>query len=319
MPGPGELLLRVTAVGLCGSDRHWYEEGSIGELPLTAPLVPGHEIVARVAEGPRMGERVAVDPASPCGRCQLCADGRGRLCEDLRFAGHPPVDGALRTWLAWPAQRCHPLPDSISDPEGVLLEVLGIALHALDLAGHSVDTAAPGPRDRLRAGVYGVGPVGLMVVAALRAAGIGEIVATDPLPHRLAAAGIAGATRLVHIAGVQDPAASVPVDIAFECAGEDAALDTALRALRPGGRVVLLGIPTTERTAFPAAVSRRKELSLQLCRRMEGEDLPRAIDLVASGRVDLRPFVSHRFPLDEAHEAFRALSERVGLKVVIEP
>jgi L-iditol 2-dehydrogenase len=230
--------------------------------------------------------------------------------------------------MAWPSDRLHPLAESIGDAEGALLEVLGIALHALDLAGLPVEgpsrelgssSAASAPRSDLRAGVYGAGPVGLMVVAALRVAGIDEIVASDPLEHRLDAAQIAGATEFVLVAGPHDPAADVAVDVAFECAGEDSALDTAVRAVRPGGRVVLVGIPATERSGFPAAVARRKELTLQLSRRMEADDLPRAIDLVATGRIELAPFVSHRFALDEADEAFGVLAGRSGLKVVIEP
>ena len=327
-PGPREVLLDVLAVGLCGSDRHWYEDGAIGEVPLMAPLVLGHEIVARIAAGPRRGERVVVDPADPCGSCDVCRSGRGRLCPHVRFAGHAPYDGGLRTQMAWPSDRLHPLAESIGDAEGTLLEVLGIALHALDLAGLPVEGpwrepgssgAASVPRSGLRAGVYGAGPVGLMVVAALRVAGIDEIVASDPLGHRLDAAQIAGATEVVLVAGPHDPAADVAVDVAFECAGEDSALDTAVRAVRPGGRVVLVGIPATERSGFPAAIARRKELTLQLSRRMEADDLPRAIDLVATGRIELPPFVSHRFAIDEADEAFRVLADRSGLKVVIEP
>jgi L-iditol 2-dehydrogenase len=328
LPGPGEELLDVLAVGLCGSDRHWYEDGAIGEVRLAEPVVLGHEIVARIAAGPRRGERVAVDPADPCGTCDICRSGRGRLCPAVRFAGHAPDDGGLLTQMAWPSDRLHPLPESIGDAEGTLLEVLGIALHALDLAGLPAEgssrepgrpDAASAQRSGLRAGVYGAGPVGLMLVAALRAAGIDQIVASDPLGHRLDAARIAGATEVVRVTGTPDPAADLAVDVAFECAGEDAAFDTAVRAVRPGGRVVLVGIPATERSAFPAAVARRKELSLHLCRRMEASDLPRAIGLVAAGRVDVRPFVSHRFALDEASEAFRVLADRSGLKVVVEP
>lgn len=300
----------MTAVGLCGSDRHWYEEGSVGEVPIGEPLVIGHEIAAIVASGPRRGERVVLDPAIPCGACDVCRSGRGRICPDVRFAGLAPLDGGLREWMAWPADRCHPIPDSIADAEASLLEVLGIALHALDLA-----EVAPG----MRVGVYGAGPVGLLVIAALRAMGMTDIVATDPLAHRLDAARAAGADCVSLVGDGADPAASIPVDVAIECAGEDEAVDTAVRALRPGGRVVLVGIPSGERTAFPAAVARRKELSLLLCRRMEASDLPRAIALAAGGAIDLEALISHRFALDQASLAFETLAARRGLKIVVEP
>lgn len=305
-----EVLLRVTAVGLCGSDLHWYREGAIGDTELEAPLVLGHEFAGVIVGGPRDGERVAVDPAAPCEQCELCRSGRGRLCPTMRFAGVAPTDGALRTWMTWPASRCISLPDTIAAPEATLLEVLGIALHAIDLAG-----IEPG----MTAGVYGCGPVGLVLIRALRAAGIARIIATDRLTHRVTAADDSGATTSVLAADGLDPAAAIPVDVAFECAGEDAALDTAVRAVGPGGRVLLVGIPEGDRYAFPASPARRKELNLQLVRRMEAPDLPRAIDLVASGAVSLGGLVSHRFGLEAAPEAFQKLVSRAGLKVVVEP
>ncbi len=238
----------MTAVGLCGSDLHWYEDASIGETGLGAPLVLGHELAGVIEGGPRDGERVAVDPADPCEACDACLAGRGRLCAVMRFAGQAPTDGALRTRMAWPAARCVPIPASIPDHEAPLLEVLGIAIHALDLAGIEIDEGSPrsaaAPAAGLRAGVYGAGPIGLVLIRALRAAGVREIVATDRLPHRVAAAQASGATTaLLAEAGAPDPAATIPVDVAFECAGTDEALDTAVRAIAPGGRVLLLGIP----------------------------------------------------------------------------
>ena len=199
--GPDEVVVRVTAVGLCGSDLHWYEDASIGETGLGAPLVLGHELAGVIEGGSRDGERVAVDPADPCEACDACRAGRGRLCAAMRFAGQAPTDGALRTRLAWPASRCVPIPASIPDDEAPLLEVLGIAVHALDLAGIAIDEGSPrgaaAPAAGLRAGVYGAGPIGLVLIRALRAAGVREIVATDRLPHRVAAAQASGATNAV--------------------------------------------------------------------------------------------------------------------------
>jgi len=298
-PGDGEVVVRVTAVGLCGSDRHWFLEGGIGDAVLDRPLVLGHEFVGTIESGARAGERVALDPAVPCGRCSVCLAGEPHLCPGVRFAGHGSADGALRTCLAWPERLAHTLPDGLSDVEGSLLEPLGVALHALDLG-----QAQPGST----AGVFGCGPLGLLLVQALRTAGVETIVASDPLPHRAAAAESLGAS-------LEDRG----VDVAFEAAGEDAALADAIGAVRPGGRVVLVGIPEGDRTSFTASTARRKGLTLVLCRRMKPADLPRAIRLAETGEVDLGGLVSARYALSEWRDAFDDLVERRGLKVVVEP
>ena len=297
-PAPGEVLLRVGAVGLCGSDRHWLVEGAIGDAVLTEPLVLGHEFVATIESGPRAGERVAVDPASPCGRCAPCVEGLTHLCRNLRFAGHGTTDGALRTLMAWPERLAHPIADDLPSPEGTLLEPLGVALHALDLGRVAVGATA---------GVFGCGPIGLLLVRLLRLAGANVVVA-DPLPHRLSAAEALGASP--------DPG---EVAVAFEVAGTDEALEATLAAVRPGGRVVLVGIPDGDRTSFTASTARRKGLTLLLSRRMGPLDLPRAIGLVESGQVELGGLVTERHHLSHWPDAFAALSERRGLKVVVEP
>lgn len=298
-PADGEVLVRVTAVGLCGSDRHWFLEGGIGDAVLDRPLVLGHEVVGTIESGARAGERVALDPAVPCGRCRVCLAGDPHLCLELRFAGHGSTDGALRRCLAWPERLAYSLPEGLSDAEGSLLEPLGVALHALDLG-----KARPGSS----AGVFGCGPLGLLLVQALRAAGVETIRASDPLPHRAAAAEAAGAT-------LEDR----EVDVVFEAAGDDAALADAIAAVRPGGRAVLVGIPRGDRTSFTASTARRKGLTLLICRRMKPADLPRAILLAAAGEVELGGLVSSRYALSEWRGAFDDLVERRGLKVVVEP
>jgi len=306
---PGEVLIRVTSVGLCGSDLHWFVDGAIGATRITSPLVLGHEFAGVIEDGPRAGERVAVDPADPCERCEVCLTGRGRLCPTVRFAGRPPTDGALRTRVAWPASRCHTLPDAIAAADVALLEVLGIAIHAIDLADVRPATSA---------GVYGCGPIGLTLIRALRATGVTQIVATDRLAHRVAAARESGATTALAVGDGPDPAASIPVDVAFECSGDDDALDTAVHAVVASGRVLLIGIPGMDRSMFPASVARRKEVTLQSVQRMEAADMPRAIALVASGAVRFDGLVSHRFDLEDAPAAFELLATRNGLKILVE-
>jgi len=224
----------------------------------------------------------------------------------------------LRTLMTWPERLLSELPDAIGDDEAPLLEPLGVALHALDLG-----PVPPGGR----AGVYGAGPIGLLLVQLLRAQGVSTIVATDRLSHRVAAAKSMGATDAFLVDAEAGSSFSpqrlmarqVPVDVAFEVSGSDAALSDAIWAVRPGGRVVLVGIPAGDRTSFEAAVARRKELPLLECRRMTASDLPRAIALVAAGSIDLASLITDRFPLVRAPEAFAALADRRGLKVIVQP
>ena len=254
--GRGEVLVRVTAVGLCGSDRHWYREGAIGDTGLARPLVLGHEFGGVIADGPRAGQRVVADPADPCGRCEPCRSGRPNICIATRFAGFGTTDGALRSVMPWPAHLLHRVPDGLGDDEAALLEPLGVALHALDLAPVGVGG---------RAGVFGCGPLGLLLIQLLRLAGASAIVATDRLAHRVAAARAVGATYgFVVGPGADDMSATgvrdEPVDVAFEAAGDDEAIADAVGVVRPGGRVVLVGIPEGDRSSFPAGIARRKEL-----------------------------------------------------------
>lgn len=306
---PGEVLLRVTAVGLCGSDLHWYEDGRIGSTRLGAPLVLGHEFAAVVASGARAGTRVCVEPADPCGACVCCHAGRGELCDAMRFSGQAPTDGALRTWMAWPEHLLVNLPAHIPDDEASLLEPLGICLHALHMAD-----LLPG----MSAAVVGCGPIGLLAIRALRAMGIDNVAATDLLLHRVQAARASGAEQ-AWLAGADELPDVSTFDAVFECAGTDEALDTALRLARPGGRVILVGIPGNDRTSFQASEGRRKGLTLVFCRRMRASDLPRAVELVAAGVIRLDGLVTEVFPLSNGVAAFEALASRRGLKVVVRP
>jgi L-iditol 2-dehydrogenase len=311
-PRPGETLVRVGAVGVCGSDLHWFGNGAIGETALARPLVLGHEL-AGVTED---GRRVAVDPAVPCRACPLCLEGHPNLCEGILFAGHGETDGGLREWMAWPERCLVPLPAGLDVAQGALLEPLGVALHAVDLA-HL--------RHGDRVGVFGCGPIGLLVVQVARLSGAGQVVATDvgERPHRLEAARRLGA--LVHAAdggreakAIRESAGGRALDVAIEVAGENAAVDAAVDSVRPGARVVLAGIPAEARTSFVAATARRKGLTIVLVRRMK-HVYPRAIRLVESGRMDLLSAITHRFALDRGKDAFLAAARREGLKVMIEP
>lgn len=295
-PGPAEELVRISAVGLCGSDLHWFNTAGIGDAELRQPLVLGHEMSGVTSAG----ERVALDPAVPCADCEFCREGNPNLCERQRFAGHGTEDGGLQEVLSWPSRCLVPLPPTLNADEGAMLEPLGVAIHAVDLG-----KIRPG----MRVGVFGCGPIGLLVVQVARAAGAAAVYISEPLAHRRASALDLGA---------QECTPDQQVEVAFECAGENPAVEDAIAAARPGGRVVLVGIPEDDRTTFSAAAARRKGLTIKLVRRMR-HTYPRAIRMVESGTVEVRSLVTHRYPLDQVAEAFAVAQRREGLKVVVTP
>jgi len=310
VPGAGEKLLHVTAVGICGSDLHWFNEAGIGDARLDKPLVLGHEFTALTEEG----IRVAVDPAIPCGVCEYCQRGDPNLCDKLIFAGHGEQDGALREKMAWPERCLFPLPEALTDSDGVMLEPLGIALHAVDLAHLRLGMSV---------GVFGCGPIGLLILQLARLAGASRLLATDILPHRVVAARDLGADEACLVGDSFEDQQLIKsggygLDVVFEAAGENAAVEMAVATCRPGGKVILVGIPADDRTSFTASIARRKGLTIKLVRRMK-LTYPRAIQLVESGKVNLRSLVTHRFPLERASEAFAVAARREGHKVIITP
>ena len=314
VPGPDEALVRVTAVGICGSDLHWYDESGIGDAVLTRPLVLGHEAAGVIVDGPRAGQRVAIDPQVPCGACETCALGRGHLCPSVRFLGHSTTDGALRELIAWPLANLVPLPDTIDNAAGAMLEPLGVGIHAMRLA-----RVRPGDT----VGVFGCGPIGLLIIQLAHAAGATTVVATDRLPHRVEAANRLGAVAALVNGGAEREilirvTGGRGVDAAIEIAGDDDAIDAAIALARPASTVVLAGIPGGDQSTITASIARRKGLDLRFSRRMV-HTYPQAIALVEAGRVDVGAVVSHLFALEDFDAAFRTAVTREGHKVVVTP
>ena len=307
--GPGMSLVRVTAVGICGSDLHWWDEGAIGDAKLTHPLVLGHEGAGVIADGPRRGERVAIDPAIPCETCRACRDGYRNLCYRIKFSGHGDIDGMLREVTVWPTALLHTLPDGVSDADGAMLEPLGVAIHSADL-GHLPFGGT--------ASVIGCGPIGLLLIGVLKAAGASSVLAVEPLAHRREAAARLGADQVFDSAAVMDGGYGDGVDVAFEAAGNDEGVGLAIASVRPGGRVVLAGIPGDDVIRFGASLARRKGLTIAMVRRMN-EVYPRAISLAERRVVDLDSVVTSRSGLGEVQEAFGAAARRSGLKAIVEP
>ncbi len=308
-PGPGESLVRITSVGLCGSDLHWFAEGAIGDAALTRPLVLGHEIAGVVVSGSWAGRTVVLDPARPCGDCRECTTGLEHMCTFMSFAGHGQTDGGLRELMAWPDRRLHRLPDGYDGAVGSLLEPLGVAVHSADLA-HL--------RHGWRVAVVGGGPIGLMLIQLAVMSGC-EVVAVEPLAHRRDAAHRAGAAVVIAPdEATPESAFDSTCDVAFEVSGADDGLRRAGLLVRPGARILLVGIPDEDSTTFQASLLRRKGLTLACVRRMTDSAYSRAISLGSQGVVNLPWLVSHRYPLADAAKAFETAAHREGLKVVID-
>ncbi len=312
VPRDGEALVRVKAVGLCGSDLQYYGQGRIGDLQFTGGHVLGHEVAGVVealgpgTAGPSAGTPVAVDPAIHCGRCRHCLEGNPNFCQHLRFFGSPPMPGALQEYITHPVHLLLPLPAEMPLAVGAVAEPLGVALHAVDL-GHV--------RVGSRVAVFGCGPIGLLAARVAQLAGASGVYASEPLAHRRALAPAYGAEA------VFDPAADDVVreiramtdgdgvDVAFEFAGSQAATEQALEAVRPGGTVVLVGYWKADAVTLPGIRAMRKGLTLRFVRRMKNT-FPRAIDLARRGRVDLKSLISHEFSLEQIGEAFARAERR---------
>ncbi|MFC4454140.1 alcohol dehydrogenase catalytic domain-containing protein [Deinococcus sonorensis] len=301
-PGPGEVQIQIRSVGVCGSDIHMYQDGRIGDTVIQAPLVLGHEFMGVVVEAGaglqdgddrplQVGDRVAVEPHVACGHCRECREGHPNLCLHHTFMGVYPRDGALQQYLNVPAHNCFVLPPEITDAGGAMLEPLGVALHAVRL-GHV--------RVGDRAAVVGAGPIGLLIVALLRLAGVTALHVTEPLAWRRDLAVELGATSAE--AGYT-PDHDTRYDVVFEAGWADRSVQDAALLARPGARVVLVGIPGDDRLTVQHALARRKGLSLVFSRRMS-HTYPETIRLVAGGMVDVDRLVSDVYPLAEVQQAF---------------
>ena len=309
-PGLNQALVRVESVGVCGSDMHYYEEGRIGNTVITEPLILGHEyagIVEEVgaeADPGLVGSRVAVEPGIPCGRCEWCRTGHYNVCRDMFFPGGPPCQGALCEYVAVDAHYCFPVPDVMTAPQAATIEPVAVAVHTVELARlEPGDTAA----------ILGLGPIGLLTAQVAKFSGARYIYGTDLLDYRVDAGARCGAdyafSAATHdtVQTIMDETHGRGVDVALDTARSSETVDLACRVARPAGRCVFTGISGTESDPIPVSVARRKELTVQWCRRF-CHDFPKAIALVASGKINLDLILTHSFPLEQAQEAFELVS-----------
>ncbi|NDJ62106.1 MAG: alcohol dehydrogenase catalytic domain-containing protein [Chloroflexi bacterium] len=312
-PGPGQVLLHVTAVGICGSDLHNYEDARIGDTVVAQPVILGHEFAGVIeAVGPDahdgndqplcVGQRVAADPATPCFRCENCEHGYPNLCTRLHFHGLFPDDGALCEYMITGSRGCFPVPNTVTDSAAALLEPLGVAIHAVDLGALKVANSVA---------VIGVGSIGMLITQLAALSGAHPIFAFDKFRWRAEKALKWGATEAYTLDDgdsaqiVMDRTGGRGVDVVFEAAWADESVNTAARMARLGGRLVLVGIPGDDNLQMQHSQARRKGLEIMMSRRMK-HTYPRAIQLATEHpqALDLDKLISHRFPLKEAPQAF---------------
>jgi len=321
-PGPGEVLVKVMAVGVCGSDVHYYEHGRIGPYVVRKPIILGHEcagIVAACGEGAdrfQPGDRVAIEPGVTCGRCEYCKSGKYNLCPDVQFLATPPVDGAFVQYLVHREDFLFPIPDHLSFEEAALNEPFSVGIHALRRAGFQ-----PGQS----VAIIGLGPVGLMAVAAAKAFGAQQIFGSDRELNRLEAAKALGATH-TYRAGDGDAAEQIReasgggVDVAMETAGHPIAFETALRSLKRGGKLSIVGLPPDPNAKLNVPFVCDNEIDIYGIFRY-ANTYPQGIRFLSSGLQGIDTMLTDRYPLAQTKDALdRAMTNKQGsLKVMVYP
>ncbi|MFI5957683.1 NAD(P)-dependent alcohol dehydrogenase [Cryptosporangium sp. NPDC051539] len=314
-PGPDQVLVRIAAVGVCGSDTHYYDHGRIGNFVVEAPLVLGHEsagVITEVGSGVRgrsVGQRVSIEPGVPDLTCPQCLAGRYNLCPAMRFFATPPIDGAFAEYVTVHAAFAHPVPDEVSDDAAAMLEPLSVAVWACRKAGVS-------PGDRVL--ITGAGPIGLLALQTARAFGATDVTVQDVNPARLEVARALGATRAMDVRDAPEASDAEPPTLLLECSGNTAATLAGLDALDRAGRAVLVGMGSS---ALPLPVSAIQERELVLTGIFRyANTWPTAIDLVTSGRVDLDALVTGHYALTDARLALTAARDVPGsIKAIVRP
>jgi L-idonate 5-dehydrogenase len=312
-PGPGEVRVRIGAGGICGSDLHYWQDGGFGPIRVREPIILGHEVAGSVERlGPDVsglaeGDRVALNPSQPCGQCRYCAEGLFNHCLEMRFLGSalrfPHEQGGFRDSIVLPASRCVKVSSSTSHAEAACSEPLAVCLHAANRAG---DLAGK------RVLVTGAGPIGALCVAVSKHRGAVEIVVTDLHDQPLAVASRMGATRAANVRTERDAlteyeAGKGSFDVVFECSAAAPAIETAIRAARPRGVIVQVGVGGSIPVPINALVG--KELSLMGTHRFH-EEFAEAARLIDSGVIDVKPIITHSFTPDALTEAFEVAADR---------
>lgn len=320
--GPDDVLVRVGAVGICGSDVHYYATGRIGRYVVEKPIILGHESAGTVvAVGShvtthQVGDRVAMEPGIPCRRCEYCKSGRYNLCPDVVFMATPPVDGAFCEYYACPADFAFILPDNVSLEAAAMIEPLACGLHAVHRAklqpGESV-------------AIFGAGPIGLMALQAARAYNASTRIIIDPDDNRLQLAAKIGATATINpndsaSASTLADLAKTGIDVVIEASGAPGTSQRVTDIARRGGRVVFIGLPGQEHVPFSVLQLVDKELDVLGVFRYANV-YPQAIQLLQTGQVDVTSMITHHRSLEQTGEAMEIAHRRTegAIKVIITP
>lgn len=300
-PGPHEVLVEIKAVGVCGSDVHYYEEGRVGDFVVREPLILGHESAGVIVElGDEVtkhttGERVALEPGVPDMVCHECRAGRYNLCPNVRFFATPPIDGAFTNYVTIHEDFAFALPDSMSDEVGALMEPLSVGLWAC----WKGDVTAG---DQVL--VTGAGPIGLLAMQVARALGAKEVAVTDVSSERLELAARTGATRTLNVLEESLEDSGIEANVLLECSGNPQALDDGIRRLRPAGKAVVVGMGPDE-VSLPLGYIQPREITLTGTFRY-ANTYPAAIGLAANGQVDLETIITSHYGLQDTEEALQA-------------
>jgi len=301
-----EVKIRMDVVGVCGSDIHYYTTGRIGSQVVRYPFPVGHEGAGTVVEigkevtRVKPGDRIAIEPAMPCGECDQCLAGRPHTCRKLRFLGCPgQAEGCLQEYIVMPESSCYPIPHSMTSDQAAISEPLTIGVYAVQ---QSV------PMKGKHIGILGFGPIGMSVLLAARAEGAETIYVTDKIDARLAIAQKCGATLTVNVnkepeTEVISRAEPLLLDAVFECCGQQDALEQAINLLKPGGKLMIIGIPEFDRWSVPVDKTRHKEICIQNVRR-QNHCLEKTLHYLSSGKIDVSLMPTHRFPFEKTNEAF---------------
>jgi len=301
-----DVKIRMSVLGICGSDIHYYTQGKIGSQKVVYPFAVGHEGAGVVVEtGSKVkrvksGDKIAIEPAMPCWECDQCLEGRHHTCRKLRFLGCPgQAEGCLTEYIVMPEESCFPLTGKLTTDHGSISEPLAIGVYAVKKSG--------GVKG-LKTGIIGFGPIGMSVMLAAKAEGVDSVYVTDKIDERLAIAAKEGAFYTGNpvneniVTGVLGKN-KLGLDVVFECCGQQEALDQAVEILKPGGKLVVVGIPEFARWSMDVETTRRREISLQFIRR-QVDCVEPALEMMKSGKIKVENMITHRFPFFKTKEAF---------------
>jgi L-iditol 2-dehydrogenase len=303
---PGDVKIKISVVGICGSDIHYYTQGQIGSQKVDYPFTVGHEgagIVVSTGKNVKRvkpGDVIAIEPAMPCWECDQCLAGRHHTCRKLRFLGCPgQAEGCLMEYIVMPEESCFPLDDGLNADHGSISEPLAIGVYATKKAGSIKG---------MNIGILGFGPIGMSVMLSAKTLNPGKIFITDKIDARLEIAMNTGGSYAFNplkenieekIREKENPG----LDIIFECCGQQEAFDQAVDILKPGGRLIVVGIPEFDRWSMDVEKTRRKEISIQFIRR-QVDCVDEALGMMSNRTVKIDEMITHRFPFSKTKEAF---------------